>query len=132
MLTPTELKLNRIAQGILSEAEGYLWFESLQDGERSEALHGLAKICQQSHPLSTEVPTAIEQAGLKPTFTACVLIMSAARPDKALDQIIGLPLSEQIKSFRLLLALFSIADKRRRETHCGGDCKHEWHNLPAL
>ncbi|WP_251069735.1 DUF5958 family protein [Streptomyces sp. ISL-96] len=36
-----------------------------------------------------------------------------------------------VKSFRLLVALFSIANARRRALHCVGGCSHEWHNLSA-
>ncbi|MFE2517586.1 DUF5958 family protein, partial [Streptomyces mirabilis] len=36
---------------------------------------------------------------------------------------------ELTKSFRLLVALFSIADTRRRTLYCVGGCGHEWHNL---
>ncbi|MGW3669229.1 DUF5958 family protein [Streptomyces sp. NPDC005141] len=28
-----------------------------------------------------------------------------------------------------LVALFSVADTRRRTLHCAGGCGHEWHNL---
>ncbi|MET9412450.1 DUF5958 family protein [Streptomyces sp. NPDC002935] len=41
----------------------------------------------------------------------------------------ALPAYELTKSFRLLVALFSIADTRRRTLHCAGGCGHEWHNL---
>ncbi|MFE0192180.1 DUF5958 family protein [Streptomyces sp. NPDC058989] len=40
-----------------------------------------------------------------------------------------LPAYELTKAFRLLVALFSIADTRRRTLHCAGGCGHEWHNL---
>ena len=132
MLTDSELLLNRVAQGHISEAEGLSWFESLLSEERQQALHLLSKICTQSHPLAEEVPVASNRAGLKSTFTPCVLAGLSERPEQAFPQIVALPANEQTKAFRLLLALFCIADDRRRKTRCVGGCTHEWHNLPAL
>ncbi|MFF3931558.1 DUF5958 family protein [Streptomyces hirsutus] len=31
--------------------------------------------------------------------------------------------------FRLLIPLLAIADIRRRERHCVGGCRHDWHQL---
>ncbi|WP_274506119.1 DUF5958 family protein [Streptomyces murinus] len=42
-----------------------------------------------------------------------------------------LPVHELTKSFRLLVALFGVADTRRRELYCAGGCTHAWHNLPG-
>jgi hypothetical protein len=131
MLTPTELRLNQISQGLISEADGNAWYESLQSDERALTLQVLARICAQSHPRAGEVPAAIARAGLKATFTPCVLARRDPRPERSFFQITALPPEEQVKSFRLLLALFSIADQRRRETQCRDGCTHEWHNLPT-
>ncbi|WP_406483046.1 DUF5958 family protein [Streptomyces sp. NBC_01615] len=38
-----------------------------------------------------------------------------------------LPSYDRARAFRLLVALFAIADTRRRERHCVGGCSHEWH-----
>ncbi|GAA2467337.1 hypothetical protein GCM10023100_19350 [Actinocorallia cavernae] len=43
----------------------------------------------------------------------------------------ALPVHELTKSFRLLVALFGVADTRRRELYCAGGCAHAWHNLPG-
>ncbi|MFC7866853.1 DUF5958 family protein [Streptomyces murinus] len=29
------------------------------------------------------------------------------------------------------LALFGVADTRKRELYCAGGCAHAWHNLPS-
>ncbi|MHB9857430.1 DUF5958 family protein [Streptomyces sp. YIM S03343] len=34
-----------------------------------------------------------------------------------------------MKSFRVLLSIFAVADTRRREMECRGTCSHAWHNL---
>ncbi|GGP39888.1 hypothetical protein GCM10010214_11540 [Streptomyces abikoensis] len=44
-------------------------------------------------------------------------------------QIASLPSYEYMKAFRVLISTFSIADTRRRETECRGQCGHSWHNL---
>jgi len=38
-----------------------------------------------------------------------------------------LPLDEQVGAFGLLLALLAVADARGRQTRCGEDCGHWWH-----
>jgi hypothetical protein len=74
MLMATELQLNRIAQGLISVSDGNAWFEALSATERREVLSKLALICTQSHPRADEVLPAIARAGLKPTFTPCVML----------------------------------------------------------
>ena len=132
MLTPIELQLNRIAQGRVSHAEGSSWFRAQPLHERNCILRVLARVCQQSHPNPQGVSQAFAHAGLKTTFTPCVLLAKVPRPEQALNQVLELPAREQLKSFKLLLALFTIADTRRRQTQCMDGCSHEWHNLPAL
>ena len=132
MLSPSQLQLNRIAQELVSSAEGTSWFESLQADSRISVLRELAFMCGQAHPTADDVPTAIERARLKPTFTPCVLLLRAATPEKALHRLLELPEQEHARSFSLMMALFAIADARRRESSCRNGCSHEWHNLPAL
>ena len=131
-MRPNELQLNRIAQGLLAEDVGLRWFEGLSAEERIAVLRDLVHITAQSHPNGEEVPLAIAKSGLKPTFTPCVMLRTAEQPGRALSRIASLSAPEHTKSFRLLLALFSIADTRRRETQCKDGCTHEWHNLAAL
>lgn len=131
-MTEIDLYLNRIAQGLVSESAAYVWFEGQEPSNKKHILLALSNICMQAHPLLTEVPKAIEQSGLKPTFTPCVLLMQASSPEGSFGKIVSLPAIEQAKSFRLLISLFIIADTRRRETDCKNGCTHAWHNLPAL
>jgi hypothetical protein len=42
-----------------------------------------------------------------------------------------LPSYDRARAFLLLVALFAIADTRRRERYCAGGCSHEWHQLAA-
>jgi len=128
-LTGHELQLNRIAQGLVSVPEGIAWFEALAPDEQQSVLRILAYITSQSHPLSAEVEVAIGQALLKPTLTPCVMVLKAPLPETGCQKLPALPSDEWVKSFRLMIALFSLADRRRRETSCRSGCTHEWHNL---
>ncbi|MFG2711997.1 DUF5958 family protein [Streptomyces goshikiensis] len=67
------------------------------------------------------------RAGLRPRYTPAVLI-SRGRIDQQLGKIAGLtPLDERRKAFRLLIAVLTIADARRRERFCSDGCGHWWH-----
>jgi hypothetical protein len=121
--------LNRVAQGRLQFAEAVHWFESLQAEEQSEWLRTIAMMCHQAHPLREEVAPAIALAELKPTFTPCVLLQKAGQPERVLDRIAALQADERKKAFRLMFALYCIADTRRRATQCKNGCSHEWHNF---
>jgi hypothetical protein len=127
-VTPRELKINQIAQGVVSWDAGVEWFETCAEAERNLILRELGFIVSQAHPLVAEVQPAIEESGLRSTFTPCVLALKSNPPERAIHKIISLPEPERLKSFKLLLALFSIADRRRRSTVCKGGCTHEWHN----
>ncbi len=124
-----ELQINRMAQGLISWTRGVSWFEALDSEGRSAALHAAYVCCEQAQPLPEEVNPAIEMAALKPTHTPCVMLSSANPPEHALWDISRLIPSEQMKAFKLLVALFSLADKRRRETICADGCSHEWHQI---
>jgi len=127
-LTPHELHLNRIAQGLIPASEGIAWFEGLGSDEQQAVLRLLVLITVQAHPLKSEVEPAISQAKLKPTFTPCVMVSKAEIPERGFN-FGNLPPHEWTKTFRLLIALFSIADRRRRETTCRNGCSHAWHHL---
>lgn len=128
-LTSTEVRLNRIAQGSVPVKEGIEWFDALARDEQQSVLRTLAYITSQSHPLAKEVEPAISQAGLKLTFTPCIMVLKAPLPEKGCQRLPDLPPDEWSKSFRLMVALFALADRRRRETSCRNGCTHDWHNL---
>ncbi|MGW3402826.1 DUF5958 family protein [Streptomyces zhihengii] len=52
--------------------------------------------------------------------------------DAGVSWFSGLPATEHVKAFRVLVAVFAVADTRRRERHCKGACTHAWHNLPTV
>jgi hypothetical protein len=128
-LSPDAKMLNRVAQGCLPFADAVRWFESLPDAEQPSWLRTIALMCHQTHPLGEEIDPAITLADLKPTFTPCVMVRAAMQPERALYRIAALPADERQKAFRLLFALYCIADTRRRQTQCKNGCSHEWHNF---
>jgi len=121
--------LNRVAQNRLPFGEAVHWFEALPEAEQSGWLRTIAFMCHQAHPIDDEIDPAISLAGLKPTFTPCVMIRAAERPEHALNRIADLPADERQKSFRLMFALYCVADTRRRQTQCKNGCSHAWHNF---
>jgi hypothetical protein len=119
-----EVVLNELAQGLRPMAQGVEWFEGLSEDDRRKALHALVLFCGQARACEEDVPESIARSGIRPTHTPAVMLT------KWRFGMTGLPAYEFTKSFRLLVALFSIADTRRRALHCADGCGHEWHNLP--
>jgi len=128
-LSPDAMMLNRVAQGRLPFTDAVRWFESLPEVEQPGWLRTVALMCHQAHPCGEEIDPAITLAELKPTFTPCVMVRSAVQPEHALNRIADLPADERQKAFRLMFALYCIADTRRRQTQCKNGCSHEWHNF---
>jgi hypothetical protein len=119
-----EVILNELVQGLRSPAEGVEWFESLSEDDRRKTLHALVLFCGQARAREQDVPEGITRSGIRPTHTPAVMLTKWRFGMEAL------PAYELTKSFRLLVALFTIADTRRRMLYCAGECGHAWHNLP--
>jgi Family of unknown function (DUF5958) len=126
MPTETEIVLNRLAQQIVAEEEGLRWFAGLGVDEQKGVLQKLWMFAAQAGASVNDVDAAIQRARLKPSLTPCVLLKGG--PLKVqVAKVLGLPIGEREKSFRLLLALFQVADERRRSTSCVKGCSHWWH-----
>ncbi|MGY4918035.1 DUF5958 family protein [Streptomyces sp. 900116325] len=125
MVRAHEVTLNELAQGLRPMAEGIEWFEGLVEEEQRRAIQSLVYFCGQARAREEDVPECIERSGIRPTHTPAVML---TRWNLGMA---GLPAYELTKSFRLLVALFSIADARRRALHCAGGCSHEWHQFSA-
>ncbi|MGW3312195.1 DUF5958 family protein [Streptomyces sp. NPDC001073] len=115
--------LNELAQD-KPTAEGVEWFEGLPEDDQRKVLHALALFCGQARACEDDVPESIECSGIRPTHTPAVMLTKGRF---GMDR---LPSYELTKSFRLLVALFTIADARRRTLYCAEGCGHSWHNLP--
>ena len=121
------IRLNQYAQGIKSIQDAKVWFSSIESNRQLEILRELSNLGLQAGARETDIPEAIINSGLKSTYTPCVLL-SRKGMSIQLSKVLGLPTNEYLKSFLLLMALFSIADKRRRNTICKDGCSHWWHN----
>ncbi|MFF9179271.1 DUF5958 family protein [Streptomyces sp. NPDC014793] len=115
--------LNELAQGLRSVDEGVLWFKGLSEGDRRKVLHAVVLFSEQARARKEDVPDSIARSGIRPTHTPAVMLTKWRFGMEAL------PSYELTRSFRLLVALFSIADTRRRALHCASGCSHAWHNL---
>lgn len=126
-----DVLLNELAQGFRPMSEGIEWFDGLGQEEQSGVLLLLRHHCVQARAVTEDAQEAIRRAGLRPTHTPAVLI-SRGRIDEQLGKIAGLaPLDERRKAFRLLIAVLTISDARRRERFCSDGCSHWWHRLSA-
>ncbi len=121
-----EVLLNQIAQGVRPVQEGNAWFAALPGDRRLEILRWLANMATHAGARMGDAEAAIRDAGLKPTATPSVLLSKDNLPVQ-LAKIVNLPADEQPKAFRLLTALFRVADARRRAVQCAGGCSHWWH-----
>ena len=116
----TEILLNQIAQGIRPIED------AVSVGVASEELwESLRRMVQQAHPSREDVEAAIGAAGLERTFTPCVLLLKDRTPAR-LAQVSELRGKDAERALRLLLAVFSVADARRRAS-CPPACHHGWH-----
>ncbi|MFD5649542.1 DUF5958 family protein [Streptomyces sp. NPDC127039] len=119
-----EAILNELAQELRSVDEGVEWFKGLSEGDQRKVLHALVLFCGQARACEEDVPESIARSGIRLTHTPAVMLT------KWRFGMETLPAYELTKSFRLLVALFSIADTRRRALRCANGCGHAWHNLP--
>ncbi|WP_256096311.1 DUF5958 family protein [Streptomyces sp. LUP30] len=116
--------LNELAQGLRALTDGVEWFEGLSEDDQRKVLRALVLFCGQARAREGDVPESIVRSGIRPTHTPAVML---AKWRFGMDQ---LPAYELTKSFCLLVALFGVADTRRRTLYCARSCGHPWHNLP--
>src|SRR6478752_2328075 len=114
-MTERDIILNELAQGLRPMSQGIEWFDTHSPEEQAGILLFLRHHCVQARAVAEDAPESIRRAGLRPTHTPAVLI-SRGRIDEQLGKIASLaPLDERRKAFRLLIAVLTIADARRRE-----------------
>ncbi|MGW2303288.1 DUF5958 family protein [Streptomyces sp. NPDC001809] len=123
----TERVVNEVAQGLRTLDDGTAWFAALPPEGRQGVLRGVAGYAMQAHITAEDGRAGVAGSGVKPTANPSVMICM----DPARYGFANLPADEHVRAFRVLVAVFSVADTRRRETHCKGRCSHAWHNLAA-
>ncbi|MFD8986143.1 DUF5958 family protein [Streptomyces sp. NPDC059564] len=123
----TERVVNEVAQGFRTLDDGMAWFSGLSLTSRQEVLQQVAGYAMQAHITAADGHAGVARSGVKPTANPSVMICM----DPPRYGFASLPADEHMKAFRVLVAVFTVADTRRRETHCKGTCGHPWHNLPV-
>lgn len=121
-----ELLLNLLAQHQVGLRDGITWFKNLTPEHQWTVLIDLNYMALQAGARSEDVALAATEFGVKSTYTPYVLLTKGElRAQTA--KVVNLPENEREKSFRLLLGLLSVADKRRRGAKCIDGCSHWWH-----
>ncbi|MGW1784041.1 DUF5958 family protein [Streptomyces sp. NPDC002143] len=124
----SERIINEVAQGLRSLEEAATWFSSLEQVEQRVVLQEVVRYSMQAHATTEDGRDGLLRSGVKATMTPAILIVREPILEQ-MGKIINLPPGEYLKSFRVLLSTFAVADTRRRETECRGTCSHAWHNL---
>jgi hypothetical protein len=127
MTIDEKILVNQLAQGIIEIQAGIAWFSSLDLPTRRSALAECNVFIANANPRPEDAANAVSASGLKPTFTPCILLMTGASIREQIAKIANLPESELEKAFRLLIALFGIADTRRRTLKPLDTKNHWWH-----
>ncbi|MFG3084893.1 DUF5958 family protein [Streptomyces parvulus] len=127
-LRASERVINEVAQGLRALDDAVAWFSSLEQAQQKAVLHEVVRYAMQAHATVNDACEGLPRSGVKPTMTPAVLIVREPILEQ-MGKIINLPPGEYVKSFRVLLSTFAVADTRRRETECLGTCSHAWHNL---
>ena len=126
-----EISINKIAQGIIPLEQGMEWFQSSNDETRIKIMKTLDLCIYQSHPSKEDIEKGIELSGLKTTYSPCVIIR--VKPfNEVRQKVLRMSGIDQIRSFKLFVNIFSVADARRRKEQCVNGCTHDWHNLQKL
>ena len=130
----TDIYLNQLAQGVIPLEEGKEWFSNLLTDLQLEVLRRLVFFILQAGAIGRDASMAVSSSPLKATFTPCQLLIKAGHeePDgnqalkSYLAKVINLPELERMKSFLLLVSLFGVADRRKRESGLLPE-KYWWH-----
>jgi len=124
----SEVFLNAVAQGKASFDEAVAWFWRLPAETQQKANTWLCQAALQAQVAQEDVRLAIQNSGIRPTVSAATAL-STGTLQVQIGKLLHMKGKDARHAFRLLLALFAIADERRRRTICKNGCDHWWHNL---
>lgn len=128
-VTENEIIINKISQDKIGFDDGLAWFDKLDLFNQKGIIQKLIYFIQQSHPDKESIDLGLEIAPIIKTMTPAILLKTQEHYNLALNKIANLPDSEIRKSFIVLISVFKIADKRRRDIWCKNGCTHDWHNI---
>ena len=115
--------LNQYGQDLVSAGAVLSYFEGLNDAEKNTFFYLLLHLIVQSGCTQEDVPLAIAENGLKPSYTPCVLLANSVKTFN-LEKIINLPAYEHPKVLLLFLGLFKQGYTRRFEAE--KNVSHKW------
>ncbi|WP_343608390.1 DUF5958 family protein [Chryseobacterium oranimense] len=107
-----QIFINKYAQGLTSIETFKMLFSNFKIEEKRDYLEEIVSLIIQSKPKNEDIDLAINESGLRPTFTPCVLLRKGIAKH-SLMKLINLPESELEKTLILLMNLFKIAYTRR-------------------
>lgn len=118
------VRINLFAQG-LDTGSPLKWFLALPDPLRMSVVQLTAGYANQARPRQVEIEQAIRTTGLQESPVAWALLARADSELLARFLPAESPLGADL--FRIMVAVLSLADARRRAS-CS-DCTHWWHQL---
>lgn len=107
-----EIIVNQYAQGVVPLEQLLSFFTILKPDDQKKVIDGVLQLLLQSKPLDEDIVSSIENSGLKPTYTPCVLL-SKGMNRVNLYKIANLPSNEWKKVLQLFLNIFKIAYLRK-------------------
>ena len=120
--------LNEVAQGLRSLEESLAAFERLSHDEQLAVLQILEFMTHEAHPASGDVTTALGRIQAEPSFRPAWLPDTSGIHFVTDQHYAKRDATDLLGQYRYLMALFSLADGRRR-VDCAGRCSHWWHHL---
>lgn len=120
------LWLNRVAQGSIPIDEAIAVMRNSTDAEFPHYMRGVGEMAMSAGFRNEDIPAAALLARVRIGAPACV-ILSKGTSRGYMDKVTSLRRQDSAQTFRFLLALFQVADRRRRETRCAHGCTHWWH-----
>ncbi len=120
-----EIRINRVVRGMEPLPQFLATFDEATEERRRDLVRGTIRMAEQAGPRDADVPDAIAKSGVNPRRTSAVVIGLPLRQN--VWRLASLPNGDLGDAMRLVLALFAIADDRRRTTRCARGCSHWWH-----
>jgi Family of unknown function (DUF5958) len=121
------LWLNRVAQGCVQMDRAVELVLGSTDAEYQRYMSALGEMVVSASASPADVSEAARRARISVGAPACV-ILAKSMSRGSMDKVTALRRQDTKKNFGFLMALFEIADRRRRESVCVGQCTHWWHS----
>lgn len=117
------LLINRFAQGLVGCEPLISMFKELDLEQKRDYLAEIRSLIMQSKPNNNDIEITIQNSGLRPTYTPCVLLRKGVE-DYKLKKINDLPEPELEKALIVFLNLFKVAYQRRFNTE--KNAQYKW------